>query len=82
MLYTGCIKKGNATLACYHELYIKFNYLFFLRWELHVKLLSEYRIFLIWDLNLSRLDQDGATHVQASSFGKYLAILHRNSLSD
>jgi hypothetical protein len=28
------------------------------------------------------LDQDGATHVQASSFGKYLAILHRNSLSD
>jgi hypothetical protein len=38
----------------------------FHRWELHVKLLSEYsnglQIILIWD-SLSRLNQDGATHV-------------------
>ena len=40
-----CVLKMPAEIAFFH------------RWELHVKLLSEYRIFLIWDLNLSRLDQ-------------------------
>jgi hypothetical protein len=36
-------------------------------------------IILIWDSNLSRLNQDGATHVQTSNFGKFLlAILHKS----